>query len=221
MTILLLASIALAVAIAWMRGGKLSRLGEMQFELWWVVPAVAVVQALGARLGRSPGRFSLSYSRSVTMIASFAALWIVVWCNRRLPGIWWVLAGVTLNLSVIAANGGYMPIPPEAAAHTAGREVALQVPVGSALAGSKDILLPPQQARFWFLGDVVVIPAPFPWPTAMSIGDIVLAVGIFWFIVRTSQPEEHTDDKPRVRPEMLSPNRKEGPSHPSATGSGQ
>ena len=163
------------------------------------------------------------------MIASFAALWIVVWCNRRLPGIWWALAGVTLNLSVIAANGGYMPISPEAAARTAGREVALQVPIGSALAGSKDVLLSPQQARFWFLGDVMVIPPPFPWPAAMSIGDIALAVGVFWFIVRTSQTEEHTDDKPtdqspykpRVHPEMRSPNRQEGSSHPSGPGSGQ
>ena len=48
-------------------------------------------------------------------------------------------------------------------------------------------LLPSQQARFWILGDILVIPEPFPWPTAMSIGDVLLAVGVFLFIVRATR----------------------------------
>jgi hypothetical protein len=53
--------------------------------------------------------------------------------------------------------------------------------------GTKDAVLSSQQARFWILGDILVIPEPFPWPTAMSIGDVLLAVGVFLFIVQVTR----------------------------------
>jgi hypothetical protein len=37
------------------------------------------------------------------------------------------------------------------------------------------------------LGDILVIPEPLPQPTAMSIGDIMLAVGVFLFVLNTTQ----------------------------------
>jgi hypothetical protein len=102
-----------------------------------------------------------------------------------------VLVGITLNLLAIAANGGYMPIPPEALARLGVGEAASDMKPGSVVVGSKDVLLPSQQALFWMLGDILVIPEPFPQPTAMSIGDIVLAVGVFLFILNAT----HTTSK--------------------------
>jgi hypothetical protein len=127
------------------------------------------------------------------MIISYVILWAIVWLNRRLPGIWVVLVGVTFNLLVIAANGGYMPIPPEAVARTGAGQAIAQMPPGSVLAGSKDVLLPRQQALFWVLGDILVIPPPFPWPTAMSIGDLLIAVGVFVFIVQTTRHQDASE----------------------------
>jgi hypothetical protein len=121
------------------------------------------------------------------MIASYIVLWAVVWLNRRLPGMGVVLVGVSCNLLVIAANGGYMPLAPESLERI--QTGASQIPLGSVLAGSKDVLLARQQTPLWILGDVLVIPEPFPWPTAMSIGDVLLAVGIFLLIVHTTQVE--------------------------------
>jgi hypothetical protein len=178
-----------------MRGGRLNRLGEVQFKSWWIVPIIAFVQYLIIRFMNSPSRLKWWHPRPLIMIASYVMLWIVIWRNRHLPGMWIVLAGVTLNLSVIAANGGYMPIPPEVLARVGGDEIVHQLPAGSPIFGSKDVLLAPQQAHLWFLGDVLAIPAPYPWPTAMSVGDWALAIGVFWFIVQISQSNAHASEK--------------------------
>ena len=185
MVYLLLASIVLSIIVAWMQGGKLSRLGEVTFRLWWIVPLIALVQSLLVYRLRSPSRLLLHHPRPLIMIGSYVILWVVVWLNRRLPGMLIVLVGITSNLIVIAANGGYMPITPEALARIGAGEAAYQMAPGSVVLGSKDVLLPSQQAYLWMLGDVLVIPEPFPWPTAMSIGDLILTVGIFLFIQRT------------------------------------
>jgi hypothetical protein len=192
MTYLLLASIVLAIVVTWMREGRLSRLGEIEFRLWWVVPLVTLAQFLIIRFSDSPSRLKLWSPRPLIMIASYVILWAVVWQNRHLPGMWIVLLGVTLNMLAIAANGGYMPIPPKALAQIGVGDAAYQMSVGSVVLGSKDVLLPPEQAHFAMLGDVLIIPKPFPWSAATSIGDWVLAVGIFWFITQTAQSGKHS-----------------------------
>ena len=187
MTYLLLASILAAVIVVWMRRDKLDQIGEVKFKLWWVIPIIALGQGLTVRFLYAPHRFTLWHPRPLIMIGSYILLWAVVCLNCHLAGMWWVLTGVTLNLLVIAANGGYMPMPPQALARIGAGQAAFQWAAGTVIRGSKDVLLPSQQAIFWMLGDILIIPEPFPWPTAMSIGDVILAVGIFLFIQRTSK----------------------------------
>jgi hypothetical protein len=121
------------------------------------------------------------------MITSYIILWAIIWLNRHLPGMGVVLVGVSCNLLAIAANRGYMPISPEALSRIRAGSAVAQMSLGSVVVGSKDVLLLRQQAPFWILGDILVIPEPFPQPTAMSIGDVLLAVGVFLLIVHTTQ----------------------------------
>jgi hypothetical protein len=188
MTYLLLVSVVLSVVTVWILGGKLSRLGEVKFRLWWVVPLIALAQSLVIRVTHSSGRLTLWHARPLVMVVSYLMLWAVVWRNRRLAGMGITLVGVTLNLIAIVANGGYMPITPDALARIGAGNAAHLMPPGSIVLGSKDILLPPAEARFWMLGDILVIPEPLPWPTAMSVGDVILAIGVFWFVLGTTQP---------------------------------
>jgi hypothetical protein len=122
------------------------------------------------------------------MMVSYVALWFVVLRNLQLPGMWVVLVGVSFNLLAIAANGGYMPIAPDALAQVGVGSAAYQMAEGTLIAGSKDVLLSPEQASFWMLGDVLVIPEPFPWPAAMSVGDVLLSSGVFWLVLQTMRP---------------------------------
>jgi hypothetical protein len=184
MSYLVLASLGLASLVVWLRGGGLGELGGVRFTFWWMIPSVAVVQSVLVRVPYSDTRLPWWHPRPYAMIVSYVVLWCVIWLNQRLPGMRALLAGITLNLIVITANGGYMPVRPEALARIGYGDAAYQMQPGSIVLGSKDVVLPTQQALLWMLGDVLVIPEPFPRPTAMSIGDMFVAVGVFLFVTQ-------------------------------------
>lgn len=188
MTYLVLASVGLVILVVWMRGGRLSQLGEVTFRLWWIVPLVALGQSWLTRLPHPESRLAWWHFRPLAMVISYIVLGVILWLNRPLPGIKVVLAGTALNLLAIAANGGYMPVPPEVLVQIGLIDAAHLVPTGSVVLNSKDVVLPSHQALFWILGDILVIPEPFPWPAALSIGDICLAVGVFLFVLQTTRP---------------------------------
>jgi hypothetical protein len=97
-----------------------------------------------------------------------------------------LLAGVTLDLIIIVANGGYMPVLPAAVAATGYDGAAYQMQPGSIELGSEDIVSI-QRAPLWMLARVLVIPEPFSQPTAMSIGAMLVAVGVFMYITWTAR----------------------------------
>src|SRR5512146_1856924 len=59
---------------------------------------------------------------AASLSASLIAFLAFVWVNRRLPGMPLLLAGLMLNLVVMAANGGWMPITPETASRVLGAD---------------------------------------------------------------------------------------------------
>jgi len=101
-----------------------------------------------------------------------------VWLNRRLVGIQIVGIGVICNLLVILSNGGFMPITPETLVRINPGSTLGQWPLGFHYGGSKDVILLQQDTTLWGLSDTLILPPPFPWPTAFSLGDLTIAVGI-------------------------------------------
>ena len=128
---------------------------------------------------------------ATSLLLSVLVFLIFVWLNRRLPGMPILLVGLLLNLIVMAANGGWMPISPETASRVLGQDVARYVAVGGRF-GQKDILLPLQQMRLGLLSDRFLLPAWSPYQAAFSLGDILIAAGAFWLLAR---PASETTDK--------------------------
>jgi hypothetical protein len=70
-------------------------------------------------------------------------------------------------------------VSPEALAAARGVRATEAVQLYSKPPASKGIVLPREEANLWFLGDVFVVPRPFPLPSIFSPGDVLIAAGAF------------------------------------------
>lgn len=113
--------------------------------------------------------------------ASLFGLLGFAWLNRNLAGMKILFIGAALNFTVIVANRGFMPISPQTANQLTSEEFISDIPLGTRF-GTKDILLLPEDTRFEILADRFLTPTWFNYPVAFSLGDVFLAIGIFWLL---------------------------------------
>jgi hypothetical protein len=111
-------------------------------------------------------------------LLSHLLLLTFIWRNRWMAGIQIIGLGVVWNLAAILANGGFMPVSPDALVQINPGSSLEQWPAGLHYGFSKGIILARQETNLWLLSDILVLPPPFPWPTAFSLGDLLLALGI-------------------------------------------
>jgi MFS family permease len=150
---------------------------------------------------------------AVCLVGSQVGLLIFCLLNRRQKGMLILAGGLLLNLLVIVANGGFMPLSTETVAQWVPEQVLRGLKVGSPLgAGSKDILLAPAQIIFPWLADRFVVPGWFPYQFVFSIGDVFIGVGAFLLlsmqptlqrgsIEHVSKPDDqYPDDSPKRAP---------------------
>ncbi|MGZ4135515.1 MAG: DUF5317 domain-containing protein, partial [Tumebacillaceae bacterium] len=99
------------------------------------------------------------------------------WLNRTQPGFGLVLFGIFMNLLVMVANRGRMPVDVEAARQMAPEDLPylLSGSSGKHLAMSA-------QTHLNGLGDIFYLHAPYPHHTVISLGDLVFSIGVFLFL---------------------------------------
>lgn len=165
-TVLLL---AVSVLIGLLRGGSVSRLSQVKVSHAWLVVVSFLVQ-FGAIFLDQRYVYIIDILTYVAILA-FAIL------NRKRIAILVILIGVIMNFSAMLTNGGRMPvyIPdakliapnaiPSLVAGTYGKQIAMSA-----------------HTHLNFLGDLFYLGSPYPNPTLLSAGDLVIFVGIFLFI---------------------------------------
>ncbi|HQX01053.1 MAG TPA: DUF5317 domain-containing protein [Anaerolineales bacterium] len=137
--------------------------------------------------------FRIRVSDQVSAVCLLASLLIFLgfaWVNRGLPGMSILLIGLALNLTVMAANGGFMPISPQTAGQLVPEGALLDFQSGDRF-GIKDIYLPPLDTRFEWLADRFLTPAWFSYRAAFSLGDVFIAIGAFGLLAWTGLPEKN------------------------------
>ena len=154
-----LVAAVLGAVFGLLTGGKLTNLARIQFRWPWVVVAVIAVRAivLITPLNSIEGAQYL-YAVALATIVAWTA-----WHFNRVRGIWLISAGAALNLIVILANQGRMPVAPELATSMGGRTTVGQYTI----MGS--------QTNLNILGDWIKLG---PVPQAYSLGDMLIAVGL-------------------------------------------
>lgn len=164
--ILLLAGVVAGLA----RGGKLANIGRVDLKIPWSVFAGLGIQVISEAWAAFVDPGLRNRAGIAILVVSYGLLIAFVAANRRLPGAILIAAGLALNMIVIVANGA-MPVS-LSAAQAAGLD-----PSGAGfLATAVKHRLMDSQTVFWFLGDWIPVPVI---RTVVSIGDMILGIGIF------------------------------------------
>jgi hypothetical protein len=162
-------------------GGRVSNLASVDVKWGWLAPLAFIMQAylIFFPAQRAGGLLS---ARSMLLTVSYILLFVVVWQNRHLSGVKLIGLGLVLNFLVMVVNGGFMPIAPETLVQIGYDGNAPQLETGYIVGRTKNMVAEPGEARLWFLSDIMVVPKPFPIPTALSLGDVLIVLGLFLFL---------------------------------------
>jgi MFS family permease len=173
-------ALLVGLLIASALGANLTRLADLKFR-----GSVLVFGALAIQAGIfTPLRDNVpaAWDRplhvlSYVMILGFFA------ANVRVPAFWLVGFGLIGNVCVIFANGGRMPVSAEAW-RASGGDVRVFAPSGFA---DNNVLAGPGTHLRW-LSDVFAVPPQIPLATVLSIGDLLIVIGMVAFVYRVCTP---------------------------------
>jgi hypothetical protein len=167
--------IIFAFIVGFLRKGNLKGLAELKLKGGLVFPLLLILQIAVFTL---QNRISLlaDLSGYIFILVYVVGLWFL-YLNRTHQGFMVIFIGVLLNFLVMAANGGRMPVSVEAAAVLDPHYIdALR----QGLYGKHIIL--DETTKLGFLADIIPLSPPYPRTQVISIGDVIMNIGIFFFI---------------------------------------
>ena len=167
--------IIISFIVGFLRKGNLRALAQLKLKWGWIFPLLLLVE-LAVFMLQNDSKFLGQISGSIYIVVYVLGL-LFLFMNRKNPGFMLILIGVFLNFLVMVINGGRMPVSVEAAA-------VLDPGYIEALKDSlyaKHTMLN-SSTSLGFLGDVIPISDPYPRTQIISIGDILMNIGIFFFI---------------------------------------
>jgi hypothetical protein len=170
-------------------------------RLEWLAWVAFIPQGLVFYWPATREYFSLT-GIATCLVTSQLLFLIFAWANRREPGFGALGLGLLLNFTVISFNGGLMPISPEMASRLVPGTAPELWELGNRFHTSKDIILPINETYFWALSDRFFLTIGSFYRVAFSPGDVVIALGAFWFMSTLSRP--HTK-KQEIHLEQVTP----------------
>ncbi|MBV9484468.1 MAG: DUF5317 domain-containing protein [Frankiaceae bacterium] len=174
----------LALALVPLTGGSYRRLSELRLRWLPLAAAALLVQVVVISVWPT-----MPHGAAVAgHVLSYLMLAVVVWVNRAVPGMVVIGLGAALNAVAITANDGTLP-----ASRWALQHAGIHARDGFNNSG---LLAHPHLS---WLGDVMVTPSWLPFRNMLSVGDLVLLLGVVILVIGSSRRAGTASDLPRVR----------------------
>ncbi|MDQ6682188.1 MAG: MFS transporter [Chloroflexota bacterium] len=179
-----LSAIVLALIVGLFAGGGLPRLADLRLRAYWLLGLALALRILAALLD---SRLAPGIPVGWAYIGAYLLILGWLWLNWRVPGLQVAAVGIGLNTLAVLLNAGQMPVWAAAFRAAGFTPAAIQNDPFHYLLTAKTV------GEFvgsgGLLGDVMPIPLPLI-RDVVSIGDLLLALGIFWAIVYSmTRPE--------------------------------
>ncbi len=173
-----LSAVGLALLVGALSGGGLPRLAGLRMRSVWLLGVALALRILAQLLKQADPGTDLPLATA--FIGAYALIFVWLSANWRVPGLQVAAVGIGLNTLAVLLNSGQMPIWSSAfvAAGFTPADLARD-PFHFLLTTTT---LSDFVSRGGIFGDVVPIPIPLI-RDVVSIGDVLLAIGIFWAIV--------------------------------------
>ena len=156
-----------------------ANMAAIKIRLGWLIILAVLLQRIPFALSAPSSFVEL---KKVLLILSYLLL---LWALSRNLHLWSmrILAlGTVLNFAAIMANGGLMPVSPEARLQ-AGMTAIGQSGFDNVLPEGKGILLAVDQTNLWVLTDIIPISLV---GGVFSAGDVLIGVGLLVFVLEAT-----------------------------------
>jgi len=180
--------IIISIIIGLLRKGKLSSLSQISLKRIELIVLACLIQAGLIFLWPKKVKFVLDYS-SYLIIFSYIVLLLAVWYNKKLKGMKIIALGIILNVIVIVANSGHMPVLLSSLYKAGLNDFALVLKEGTYVTH----VLITEKTLFGFLADVIPLSPPFPDPSVVSAGDFLMFYGVLSLIQNTMVKRQNSE----------------------------
>ncbi|HHV38896.1 MAG TPA: DUF5317 domain-containing protein [Tepidimicrobium sp.] len=177
---MLIEAILISIIVGMIRRGKLRRLRALTHRSMWILILGIAIQYilffLSGLEDMDMVNLVVTYSREIQILSYFLIL-IGIVANMRYRASKFLLAGYGMNFLAIWANQWKIPILSEAIPLIDGSGLKDMVESGITLYTSIS-----QGTRFPILGNIIVFADPYPLAKIISVGDLIIGLGIFLLI---------------------------------------
>ncbi|RKD23568.1 hypothetical protein SAMN02745883_01385 [Caminicella sporogenes DSM 14501] len=171
-----LEALLIGIIIGIVKKGRLSNLSYVRFRGWILIIFALFINILLIFQSKIPiinGYEHYLYTFGLVLIMAVLAM------NLNKKGMWIILLGVFMNFVTVVVNGFKMPIYFEGL-KVAGLNNMLYMIKSGYIANYIDL----HEAVGWtkYISKFIVLPKPYPLAKVMSIGDLIMSLGIIRFL---------------------------------------
>lgn len=169
-------AIVIGVIVGLIRGGRMNQLEVMHVNGLFLIIIGLLLQLIPFFLHKIVwiSEYSLMF-----ILAGVGLALVAVVLNIRKKGMWLVFLGAVVNTAVIWFNDLKMPV--RLAQATGAKYIQMKLAIQSGEIVNYVLL---EEASHWtkYLGKVLPFPSFYPLTQIIGLGDVLIAVGIVWFI---------------------------------------
>ncbi len=178
---MLIETLTLSLLIGKFRGGKIRNLEWLNIKGWYLFVISFILEMISLLIvSRSNGKLSGIIENKFFYIHIIVYLFLILGLsmNIREKGLLITLLGSILNFIPLLGNEGRMPVSIKGLKSSSLYEQLTLLEEGKILTHT----LSHKGTKLYYLSDIIPISRPYPFPKIISIGDLIIAIGLFVLI---------------------------------------
>lgn len=187
-------TIILSLLLGKLMGGKIKNIGNLYINGWYLFVVSFSIEIISLLIvSRTNGNLSNMIENNFFYIHIFIYLLLIIGLvmNIHEHGFKITLSGAILNFLSLCLNNGRMPVSINALKSSKLYTQLSLLEEGRIMTH----VLADSSTRLLFLGDIIPIQQPYPFPKIISIGDILISLGLLFVVLSYMRKRYETEGK--------------------------